>query len=38
MSGRAWLAKIAEADNVKIERWFRSFKQKESYLTEWHII
>ena len=26
------------ADNVKIERWFRSFKYDEAYLTEWNNI
>jgi putative transposase len=26
------------ADNVKIERWFRSFKYEEAYLTEWNNI
>lgn len=26
------------ADNIKIERWFRSFKYEEAYLTEWHNI
>ncbi len=26
------------ADNVLIERWFRSFKYDEAYLTEWHNI
>lgn len=25
-------------DNIKIERWFRSFKYEEVYLTEWHNI
>lgn len=26
------------ADNIMIERWFRSFKYDEAYLTEWHNI
>lgn len=26
------------ADNIRIERWFRSFKYEEAYLTEWHNI
>lgn len=26
------------ADNIMIERWFRSFKYEEAYLTEWHNI
>jgi putative transposase len=26
------------ADNIKIERWFRSFKYEEAYLTEWYNI
>jgi putative transposase len=26
------------ADNIKIERWFRSFKYEEAYLTEWNNI
>ena len=26
------------ADNIKIERWLRSFKYEEAYLTEWHNI
>lgn len=26
------------AVNIKIERWFRSFKYEEVYLTEWHNI
>lgn len=26
------------ADNIKIERWFRSFKYEEACLTEWHNI
>lgn len=26
------------ADNITIERWFRSFKYDEAYLTEWHNI
>lgn len=25
-------------DNIKIERWFRSFKYEEAYLTKWHNI
>ncbi len=24
------------ADNIMIERWFRTFKYDEAYLTEWH--
>lgn len=26
------------ADNIMIERWFRTFKYDEAYLTEWHNI
>ena len=30
--------KSRRADNIRIERWFRSFKYEEAYLTEWHNI
>ena len=33
--GKAWMAKSRWADNIMIERWFRSFKYEEAYLTEY---
>lgn len=30
--------KSSWADNIRIERWFWSFKYEKAYLTEWHNI
>ena len=38
VSVRAWMEKVSWADNIMIERWFRSFKYEEAYLTQYNNI